>query len=94
MDHCWGRGFLTAGINFSQNNMMSINLPYSKFIEQVQNGEINKVVISDNSISGALNSGQSFSSYMPIQDQKLLDELISRDVTVVGKPPQQQKFAT
>ena len=27
---------------------------------------------------------------MPIQDQKLLDELIQKDVTVVGKPPQQQ----
>lgn len=78
--------------NFSANNMMSISLPYSKFIEQVQSGGISKVVISDHTINGTLNSGQSFNSYMPIPDQKLLDELIQKDIVVVGKPPQQQSL--
>lgn len=66
-------------------------LTYSEFIKQVQQGNVNSVVIQSNQvITGTLQNDKPFTSYMPIDDQRLLPTLIDKGVNVKGEPPQQE----
>ena len=77
--------------NFTPSRMAeSQKLPYSQFLQSVRQGDVNKVMISDRTITGALRSGQSFTTFMPLPDDMLLGELMKKGVNVQGKPPEQQ----
>ncbi|MBY5925332.1 ATP-dependent zinc metalloprotease FtsH [Halomonas denitrificans] len=85
---------LTVFNNFSVENAPN-QMNYSQFVQQVQNEQVRSVTIDGYTISGERNDGSSFQTIRPsAEDPKLMDDLLSNNVTVVGKKPEQQSLWT
>lgn len=67
-------------------------LTYSSFLKSVDKGNISSAVISNRIITATTKDGQTVTTYIPMQDQYLLGELIKKGVNVKGKPPQQRSM--
>lgn len=67
------------------------NITYSELVTEVKKGNVQSVTISNQNISGTfLSDSKKFTSYLPMpQDASLLQDLISKNVVVKGKPPEQ-----
>ncbi len=76
--------------SFSPRRVENKPLTYTEFLQQVQQGNVNKVTIEDQTILGAMQDNQQFATYIPLQDNNLLPYLIKQGVNVNGKPPEQQ----
>ena len=63
-------------------------MAYSEFREKVQEGAVKEVVLSDDRVSGKLNSGESFSANI-VRDPELLKLLNDNGVKYDGKPTDQ-----
>ena len=78
--------------NFSQPAQTE-QLIYSDLIREVRAGQIKKVTINDINIIGERTNGTQFQTIRPlIQDAKLMDDLYTNDVDVVGAAPEQQSI--
>ncbi len=64
---------------------------YSRFVSEVKQGQIGRVVIQGHRITGVTKNGEHFSTYAP-NDAGLVHELISSGVAVNAKPPEQQSL--
>ncbi|MEA2120025.1 ATP-dependent zinc metalloprotease FtsH [Halovibrio sp. HP20-50] len=85
---------LTVFNNFSTESAPQ-TMNYSQFVEQVQNQQVRSVTIDGYTISGERSDGSQFQTIRPsAEDPKLMDDLLSNDVTVVGKEPEQQSIWT
>lgn len=63
---------------------------YSAFINDVKKGNISSVVITDQEVTGQMQDGKRFATYLPAaNDTLILKELIDKNVTVTGRPPEQ-----
>ena len=70
-------------------------LLYSQFIEEVQQGRVQRVVIDGLTITGQRVDNSSFETIRPqLADPKLMDELINHRVQVEGRKPEQQSLWT
>ncbi|MGB1335352.1 MAG: ATP-dependent zinc metalloprotease FtsH [Luminiphilus sp.] len=70
-------------------------LGYSAFIQEVQNNRLSKVVVDGLTISAERTDGSSFETIRPmVEDPKLMDDLLSHNVVVEGKQPEQQSVWT
>ena len=80
------------------NNFQSVGrgneLAYSEFIKAVESGQVERVTISGQTISGLNSSGESFETIMPTYDDKLMDTLLNNHVQVVGQKPEKDGFFT
>ncbi len=66
---------------------------YSQFLQDVNQGNVSSVtIVDDRVIHGTTENNKLFQTYMPINDQYLLSDLIKNNVEVVGKPPQQESL--
>ena len=67
---------------------------YSSFIKQVKGGEVNTVTFTGQElIVSKVNGDTQYMVVLPsVSDPKLLDELLSANVNVVGKMPEEQSF--
>ncbi|HSH48787.1 MAG TPA: ATP-dependent zinc metalloprotease FtsH [Halomonas sp.] len=85
---------LTVFNNFNvESTPQSMN--YSQFVQQVQSNRVKSVTIDGYTISGERNDGSHFQTIRPAaQDPKLMDDLLSNNVTVIGKKPEQQSLWT
>jgi cell division protease FtsH len=65
------------------------------FLREAEQGNIREVRI-DNSgeIRGTRRSGETFQTYVPYFDDKLVSDLVKNDVRVYGEPPEEQSFLT
>jgi cell division protease FtsH len=85
---------LTVFNNFSTETS-SQTLNYSKFIEEVQNDRVAKVIVDGYTIQGTRTNGEKFTTVRPaLQDPKLVDDLLQHNVTIEGKQPEQQSIWT
>ncbi|MFO8045311.1 MAG: ATP-dependent zinc metalloprotease FtsH [Halomonas sp.] len=85
---------LTVFNNFSVDSTPQ-SMNYSQFVQQVQNQQVRSVTIDGYTISGERTDGSSFQTIRPAaEDPKLIDDLLSNNVTVVGKEPEQQSLWT
>ncbi|MCE8017479.1 ATP-dependent zinc metalloprotease FtsH [Halomonas sp. MCCC 1A17488] len=85
---------LTVFNNFSVDGTPQ-TMNYSQFVQQVQNQQIRSVTIDGYTITGERADGSQFQTIRPAaEDPKLMDDLLSNNVTVVGKEPQQQSLWT
>jgi cell division protease FtsH len=85
---------LTVFNNFSTESAPQ-NTNYSQFVQQVQNQQVRSVTIDGYTISGERTDGTQFQTIRPAaEDPKLMDDLLSNNVTVVGKEPEQQSIWT
>lgn len=78
--------------NFWQRQMGVQPYTYSQFITAVHDSKIASVVIQDQTISGVTKDNKSFSTYLPMPDQTLLNALVAKGVEVRGQPPKQQNM--
>ncbi|MDD0973318.1 ATP-dependent zinc metalloprotease FtsH [Pseudomonas fontis] len=81
------------------NNFSSPNEPqtlnYSDFIQQVQEGKVERVAIDGYVITGKRSDGDSFKTIRPaVQDNGLMGDLVNNHVVVEGKQPEQQSIWT
>ncbi len=67
-------------------------LTYSAFLHRVDKGEISKVVIENQVITGVTKDGDAIITYMPIPDQLLLGNLLLKNVDVSGREPEQESL--
>ena len=82
---------LFSGMNGRNNASDEYN--YSEFMQQVQTGQVEEVIIAGREISGTLKSGQSFMTFSPETDNSaLVGELLNSKVKISGKAPEKQSF--
>ncbi|PMR75952.1 ATP-dependent zinc metalloprotease FtsH [Billgrantia endophytica] len=85
---------LTVFNNFSVDTAPQ-TMNYSQFVQQVQNQQVRSVTIDGYTITGERADGSQFQTIRPAaEDPKLIDDLLSHNVTVVGMEPQQQSLWT
>jgi cell division protease FtsH len=75
--------------NFSQRSAAGSRYDYSQFLDMVNNGYVQSVVIEKQSIHGVTRDNQRFTTYMPMEDPGLINDLLANDVKIEGKPPEQ-----
>ncbi len=83
---------LTVFNNFSVRPQPQ-EVTYSNFISEVQGDQVHEVAINGLVIIGKRKSGEDFKVIRPpIDDPKLMDELINHNVNVIGEAPEQQSI--
>lgn len=93
-----GIGFLLMLVfsNMSPQQTGYEDYPYSQFVNSVRQGDVSRVVISKRNsmqhISGVTRSGNRFSTWVPLQDNALMGELINNNVEINGQPEEQQSL--
>jgi len=80
--------------NNFQNVGKGQELSYSDFITAVESGQVERVTISGQTITGTSSNGDSFETVLPAYDDKLMDTLLNNQVKVVGERPEKQGFFT
>ena len=79
--------------NFGPRHADTQKLTYSQFLKEVEQGSVNSVTIEDSKvIKGMTKKNQRFVTYMPMQDDALLGELLKSKVDVSGQEKQQESF--
>lgn len=79
--------------NFGPRNSVAEKISYSQFLQEVDQGMVNSVTIEDNKIiKGVTKNNKRFVTYMPMQDNALLGELLKSKVDVSGQEKQQESF--
>lgn len=79
--------------NFGARNTVAEKVSYSQFLKEVDQGLINSVTIEDNKIiKGMTKNNKRFVTYLPMQDNALLGELLKSKVEVSGQEKQQESF--
>jgi len=69
----------------SGENKNSIQLTYSQFLDEVENGSVKDVIIRGNNISGSYDDGRNFKTYAA-NDPTLVDRLNERGVNISAAP--------
>lgn len=65
-------------------------ISYSAFVNDVKQGNISAVTISDQDVTGIMQNNKSFSTYLPVaNDNQLLNQLLEKGVNIKGRPPEQ-----
>ncbi|KTC94437.1 cell division protease ftsH [Legionella erythra] len=79
--------------NFGPRHADTQKLSYSQFLKEVEQGNVNSVTIEDSKvIKGMTKKNQRFVTYMPLQDDALLGELLKGKVDVSGQEKPQESF--
>ncbi|MBA2657523.1 MAG: ATP-dependent zinc metalloprotease FtsH [Tatlockia sp.] len=79
--------------NFGPRHSSAEKFSYSQFLKEVDQGMITSVTIEDNKvIKGTTKNNHRFVTYMPMQDDALLGELLKSKVDVSGQEKQQESF--
>lgn len=86
---------LVAVMNNFSSTSESQGLNYSDFIEQVKQGQVERVTVDGYMITGVRRDGRSFKTVRPaIQDGGLIGDLLDNNVIIEGKQPEQQSIWT
>ena len=73
------------------NNGRTID--YTTFVQEVGQGQIQEAQFNNSEITFTRRGGSTrYVTYMPVYDQKLLDDLINQNVKVQGTPPEEQSL--
>jgi len=69
------------------------DIPYSTFLQRVDEGSVEEVVFEGDEIVGTFTGGERFTTFSPETDNRaLIGELKNAGVTFRSSPPQQQSF--
>src|SRR5579862_7931817 len=65
-------------------------ISYSTFVNEVRQGNVSAVTITDQDVTGVMQNNKAFSTYLPVgNDTELLKSLVDKGIIVKGKPPEQ-----
>jgi cell division protease FtsH len=82
---------MTIFNQFSGSPRFENKLVYSQFMNQVKSGNISKVEIDGQNLTGITSDGKKFSTYSPT-DPWLVSDLLENNVVVDAKPEKQQSL--
>ena len=68
-----------------KNNMVADKMPFSEFLQNIDEGRVVQVEITGNDIKGILSNGTAFSTYAP-NDPNLVEKLTSKGVSITASP--------
>jgi cell division protease FtsH len=77
--------------NLGTRQVNEVQIDYSRFLSEVKEGRVAKVVIEGNTIRGISSDGKTFSSYMP-EDPWLVSDLLKYGVSIEAKPEERPSF--
>ena len=69
-------------------------MPFSEFLQHVDAGEVERVELAGNEISGVMTGGARFKSYAPPQYEGLANRLVERDVAITAREATSPWWAT
>lgn len=79
--------------SFGPGDSNGKTVDYTTFVQEVGQGQIQEAKFNNSEITFTRNGGNShYVTYMPVYDQKLLDDLINQNVKVQGTPPEKQSL--
>lgn len=79
--------------SFSPNESADRQTSYTQFVREVNQGLIREVKIERSGvITGVKRSGERFETVLPVNDPKLMDDLINNDVRVLGAKPEETSW--
>jgi cell division protease FtsH len=65
-------------------------ITYSSFVNEVKQGNVSSVTITDQDLTGVMQNNKVFATYLPMpNDTQVLKDLVDKGVNVKGKPPEQ-----
>jgi cell division protease FtsH len=82
--------FITLVNGFTDSGMGLKKLSYTSFLKEVNEETVDTVMIDQQVVTGQLKNGERFSTYLPLEDQALLDLLYRKNIDISGKPPEQR----
>lgn len=77
---------------FQPPGQQSRPLNYTQFIKEVKRGNVESVDIQNQTIIAKTKSGEKYSTYMPPNDPKMIDDLLANDVEVNAVPPKEHSI--
>ena len=80
---------MTVFNNFGPKTSGSQSINYSDFINEVQQGRVQQVVIEEHTVKGTRTDGSKFTTMTPPEDPKMVDDLLSNKVEVKVNEPNQ-----
>ncbi|BCO19318.1 ATP-dependent zinc metalloprotease FtsH [Tenacibaculum sp. KUL152] len=81
--------------SFSPSESARSQTDYTTFLREAEQGNIREVRINNNGeIRGTKRSGDTFQTFVPYFDDKLISDLVKNDVRVYGEPPEEQSLLT
>ncbi|MDA9272163.1 ATP-dependent zinc metalloprotease FtsH [bacterium] len=79
--------------NFGPRQTRTDSVSYSQFLKEIDQGMVSSVTVEDDKIiKGVTKSNQHFVTYMPMQDNALLGQLLKYNVNIKGQEKQQESF--
>ncbi|KAF0712871.1 AFG3-like protein 2 isoform X2, partial [Aphis craccivora] len=75
--------------NFNTSDSNSHRVDYSTFLSEVNQDQVREVYINGRTISVTKKDSNKYTTYIPINDPKLLDNLITKNVKVMGEIPEE-----
>ncbi|UCH54399.1 MAG: ATP-dependent zinc metalloprotease FtsH, partial [Pseudomonadota bacterium] len=79
---------MTVFNNFSTRQPQARIIEYSKFIQMVRQGEVERVTIQGRELSGRLKTNEAFTTYTP-NDPQMVNDLLDHKVMFDAKPPEE-----
>jgi cell division protease FtsH len=75
--------------SFGPGDKASHQIDYSTFVREIGQEQIKEVRFNERQLTVEKTDNSRYVTYMPTNDPKLLDDLISHNVAVVGTPPEE-----
>ncbi|MCK5902927.1 MAG: ATP-dependent zinc metalloprotease FtsH [Cocleimonas sp.] len=71
-----------------QGTARSTGYAYSEFLSKVKSSDVREVTIRGQVVTGTTGSGEKFQTFAPTNDPKMIDDLITNDVSINVEPPE------
>jgi len=68
--------------------------PFSRFLQEIERGNVKEVTIADSDVKGKLASGDSFRTVLPMEYPQLIEMLRDKQVQITGEKPTQSPWLT
>lgn len=79
--------------NLTTSSPSGRNVEYSKFLEEVKSGKVNRVIMEGRTLLGTLNDGKQIITYAP-PDLWLVSDLLKNNVQFEARPEKEESFLT
>ncbi|WP_341263304.1 ATP-dependent zinc metalloprotease FtsH [Morganella morganii] len=80
--------------SFGPGDSNSRKVDYSTFITELAQDQVREVRISNRDLNVSKKDGSKYMTYLPMQDNQLLNTMLNKNVTVVGEPPEEPGILT
>lgn len=76
--------------NFGPQKANAEKQTYSQFLAAIDRGDITSVEVENRNITATKKDNTKIATYMPLEDQGLLNKLVAKNIEVKGNPPEEQ----